>query len=386
MRVILYTGKGGVGKTTVAAATALRLAGDGRRVLAMSTDPAHSLGDSLRVRLGNEPTRVAENLDALEIDAMAENDKAWESLRTYLGRLVATGGTADLADQEMLLLPGLAELFSLLRVLDYAESDAYDVIVVDCAPTGETLSLLHYPERLNRLFATALPTKRAVLKAIGRPLEKLTKIPMPEDRMFDDVLALLDRLSRLSELVRNRQVLSLRIVTTPERIVVAEARRTYTWLAMYGYGVDAVVVNRIYPDAALHGYFEPWAATQAEGLRILEEGFAHLPLFRLELQPHEVLGVEVLRDIGAGLYGDRDPAEVFFAADPTRIVRVGDHVELRLYLPNADKRELDLRQDGTDVVVAFRNEQRRFGLPDSLVGREIESARYEGDHLVLALV
>ncbi|MDO5094803.1 MAG: ArsA family ATPase, partial [Propionibacteriaceae bacterium] len=245
MRVLLYTGKGGVGKTTVAAATALRLADTSRRTLVLSTDPAHSLGDALGQPLTNEPTQVAPCLEAAEIDTLAENDRAWENLRAYLGRLLMTGRAQDLATEEMLMLPGLGELFSLLRILEHAASGRYDAIVVDCAPTGETLSLLKYPERLQALFEAALPTKRALVRVLGRPFEKLTHVPMPEDRLFDDVMSLLDRLTQLADLLHDNDIATMRLVTTPERIVVAETRRAHTWLTMYGFVVDAVVCNRI---------------------------------------------------------------------------------------------------------------------------------------------
>lgn len=385
MRVILYTGKGGVGKTTIAAATALHLADRGRRVLIMSTDPAHSLGDALGLSLGNEPTPVAPRLDALEIDALAENDKAWANLREYLGRVLMRGQEMSLATEEMLLLPGLGDLFSLLRVLDHAASGRYDVLVVDCAPTGETMSLLKYPERLDQLFRTALPTKRALVKVLGRPFEKLTRIPMPEDRLFDDVLSLLDRLTRLGALLRDGDVTTLRLVTTPERVVVAETRRAHTWLTMYGFTVDAVVLNRIYPQAALGGYFAPWASTQDLGIRRVEESFAHLPIYRLSLQDQEIVGHGALRGLAEHIYGDSDPATVSFRGDYMRIERSGDAMRLHLSLPYADRSELDLRQDGCDLLLAHRNEHRRIALPDALAGRQVRRAQFTDGELVLTM-
>lgn len=385
MRIILYTGKGGVGKTTVAAATAVRLARSGRRVLAMSTDPAHSLGDSLAVGLGNEPTRIEENLDALEIDALAEHDRVAGALLDYLGRVLGHGGELDLAAEEVLMLPGLDELLSLLRILDFAESGAYDVLVVDCAPTGETLSLLHYPERLGEVFAAVMPAKRAAVRVVGRPIQKLTGIPMPEDRLFDDITTLVDRLAALGALLRDGGRTTVRIVTTPERIVVAEARRAFTWLTMYGYEVDAVVINRIYPAAALSGYFAPWAQPQAAGVAVVEESFAHLPVIRLELQDSEVVGLESLGRVADLLYPGLDPAEVWYRGEFSRLVRTEGELQLRLRLPEAEKAQLDLRQEGADLIVAYRNEQRRIALPDSAAGREVTAARYEQGELVLTL-
>lgn len=383
MRILLYTGKGGVGKTTVAAATAVALARSGRRTLVLSTDPAHSLGDSLAVPLGNAATPVEPNLDAVEVDPLADSDRAWTALRSYLSRLLQRAGSDSLASEEMLLLPGLAELFALLRILDVAEAGAHDVLVVDCAPTGETLSLLHYPERLQRLFEKALPTKRVLVRTLGRPIEKLTSLPMPEDRLFDDVLSLTERLTRLGDLLRDGHTSSLRLVTTPERIPVQETRRTLTWLSMYGYSVDAVVLNRVYPDAALAGYFAPWVEHQRAGVAAIEESFAHVPVFRLGLQPAEVVGLDRLADAAAHLYPEADPAAVHYVGEFQRVVQAGNETQLRVRLPEADKGQLDLRQDGADVLLGYRTEQRRLSLPDSLAGRDVVRARYDAGELVL---
>lgn len=385
MRVILLTGKGGVGKTTVAVATALHLADRGNRVLVMSTDPAHSLGDALDASLTGTPTAVAPRLDALEIDAMAENDRAWANLRTYLGRLLMRGDQLSLATKEALLLPGLGELFSLLCLLDHASSGRYDILVVDCAPTGETMSLLKYPERLDQLFRTALPTKRALVRVLGKPFEKLTRIPMPEDRLFDDALTLTDRLRRLGELLHDGEVATLRLVTTPEHVVVEEVRRAHTWLTMYGFVVDGVVVNRIHPESVLSGYFAPWAASQAAGIRRIEESFAHLPIHRLQLQAQEVAGLGALRSLGRELYGDDDPSLIQHRGEHMRVTRSGDVLQLHLSLPHAQRSELDLRQDGTDLLLSHRDQHRRIALPDSLTGRQVTSATFHDDELVLTL-
>lgn len=385
MRVLLHTGKGGVGKTTVAAATAVDQARRGRRTLVMSTDPAHSLGDSLGVRLGNDPVTVAPHLDAVEIDALAENDLAWGALREYFGRLLTHAAGASLLTDEMLILPGLTELFSLLRILQVADAGDCDTLVVDCAPTGETLSLLHYPERLGRLIELALPTKRAVVKVLGKPIEKLTSVPMPPDRLFDDLLTLTSRLRRLGEILRDDAVTTIRLVTTPERIVVAEARRNLTWLTMYGYTVDGIIVNRVYPREALEGYFAPWVEQQATGVALVESAFAHVPIFRLGLQPHEVVGLDALGAVATELYPDADPGEAFYHGEFYTLVRTAAGVELRLALPGAAKEQLDLCQQDRDVVLNYRGEQRRIALPDSLAGKDVTRARYEQDALVLTM-
>ncbi|MDO5083346.1 ArsA family ATPase [Arachnia propionica] len=385
MRIILFTGKGGVGKTTVAVATALHLADLGHRVLTMSTDPAHSLGDALSTPLTGTPSVVAPGLEAMEIDALAENDKAWAGLRTYLGRLLTRGGEVSLATEEALLLPGLGELFALLRILDHASSDQHDVLVVDCAPTGETMSLLKYPERLDQLIKTALPTKRALVRLLGRPFERLTRIPMPEDRLFDDLLNLTGRLKQLGELLHDGRSTTLRLVTTPEHVVVEETRRAHTWLTMYGFLVDGVVLNRIHPEAALSGYFARWAEHQAAGVQRVAESFGHLPIHRLPLQEREVVGMAALRSLARQLYGDDDPSVVQHRGEHMRVTRSDGVLRLHLSLPHAVRDELELQQDGGDLLLSHRGQHRRIALPDSLTGREVVAARFDGGELVLTM-
>ena len=207
---------------------------------------------------------------------------------------------------------------------------------------------------------------------------------MPEDRLFDDLLTLLDRLTRLGELLRDKDT-TVRLVTTPERIVVAEVRRAYTWLSLYGFVVDQVVVNRIYPEAALAGDFAAWAPIQAAGLETVSQSFGHLPVHRLELQDHEIAGLTGLRELSRELYGDGDPAVVGYQGDRLRLTRHGDEVCLHLWLPGAQKSQLDLQHEGNDLIVAYRNQRRRIALPDSVLGRQVSSAQYRDDELVVSM-
>ncbi|MDD3339646.1 MAG: ArsA family ATPase [Lachnospiraceae bacterium] len=306
MRIILYTGKGGVGKTTVAASAACRLAKEGKRVLIMSTDQAHSLGDSLEVKLGNEPTYVMDGLDALEIDTVKETEKAWGKLRSYLMLLMTSREGESLETEELLAFPGFDELFSLLKIRDIYEADGYDVLIVDCAPTGETLSLLKFPEMLGDLINKALPVKRKAIKVVGPAVEKMTKIPMPKDDVFDEVVWLTEKLEKLKDLMTNPKVVSIRIVTTPERVVILEAKRNYEYLKRYHYQVDAVVVNKIYPVQAMEGYFGKWMQMQEAALTDLNGTFQEqekIPILTLELQPQELCGKQLLLEAAENLYG-----------------------------------------------------------------------------------
>ena len=317
MGIILYTGKGGVGKTCVAAATALHLAQQGRRVLVVSTDAAHSLGDALAMPLNGEATLVTRNLWALEIDPILAGEAAWGALRDYLRQLMTSHAQAGIEAEELLIFPGLEELFALLSILAIEESNAYDVLIVDCAPTGETLSLLKYPEQFGAFIKSVLPFKRAALK-VGRPvIEGVMKIPLPQDQLFDQASALIDQLEKLRCLLTNKDRVSLRIVTTAERIVVKEAKRAFSWLQLYGYHVDAVVVNRLYPKEALTGYFYRWTELQRASLEDINAAFSGVALLHLMLRKGELCGLESLYEAAQELYEYINPEEVLAAHTET---------------------------------------------------------------------
>ncbi|MDK2808077.1 MAG: arsenite/tail-anchored protein-transporting ATPase [Clostridiales bacterium] len=383
MRIILYTGKGGVGKTTIAAATACKIAKEGKRVLVMSTDAAHSLGDSFGVTLGKEATRVKENLYAMELDTVYESEKAWGNLKAYMKETLTSNAKDGIEVEELLVFPGLEELFSMFSVQSIYESGAFDVLVVDCAPTGETLSFLKYPERLSTLMEKALPIKRKGAKLAGPAVEKLMKIPMPKDNVFDDLEYLMDRMQRLKRLLNDKEVVSLRIVTTPEKIVIAESKRNYTCLSLYDYNVDAIIVNRVYPKEAMEGYFHEWAFQQEESLRQIKESFYSIPVFTLALQNKEVCELSFLENIGEMLYEERDPYQVFCKEEIFLLRRVNEGLCLSIYFPLANKEELSLSQEGEEIVLGVRNEYRRILLPKEVVGLSIIRAKQEEGRLNL---
>ncbi|MCR5252005.1 MAG: ArsA family ATPase [Lachnospiraceae bacterium] len=380
MRIIIYTGKGGVGKTSMAAATAYRIAGSGKKVLIMSTDMAHSLGDSFDCPIGREPTVITDNLDAVEIDTVYESEQSWGNLKGYFKKILSfKGGGDDITTEELLVFPGLEELFSMFKILHFYESGLYDTIIVDCAPTGETLSLLKYPERFSEMINRVLPVKRAGVRTLGPVVEKVMKVPMPEDNVFEDIEYLMDRMKRLQELLLNKDIVSLRVVTTPERIVINEAKRNFTCLYLYHYNVDAIIVNHIYPEQAMEGYFSKWVKMQEEALAEIAESFSEVPRFYVELQPVELRTKEVLKEMGDKIYGDSDPNEVLFKKEIYNYDKETDC--LKVYLPHAHKKELDLRQDRDELVLSVRNEHRKFPMPPGTAGRPITGARFENGYL-----
>lgn len=379
MRIIIYTGKGGVGKTSMAAATACRIAEEGKKVLIMSTDQAHSLGDSYEIELGKEPMKIADNLDGLEIDTVYESEKCWGNLKEYFKRLLTMKSEDGIEMEELLVFPGLEELFSMFKILEIYEEGYYDTLIVDCAPTGETLALLKYPEKLSNLLEKVLPVKKKGVKLVGPAVEKTVKIPMPSEEVFDDIEYLMDKMEKLQNLMLNKEVVSLRVVTTPEQIVLKEAKRNVTCLYLYNYNVDAVIVNRIYPSRAMEGYFNKWIEMQEKSLCDIKESFREIPCFYVELQNKELCGISALKEVGMYIFGESNPNDILFKEE----IYLIDSKEkiLHIYLPFADKTELSLEQIEDELVIRIKNEVRRFIIPKVFWKEEIKGAKFEKGYL-----
>lgn len=379
MRVIIYTGKGGVGKTSMAAATACKIAKNGKKVLVMSTDQAHSLGDAFDMKIDKEPMKIAENLYAMEIDTVYESEKSWGNLKDYFKQLLTMKGGSGIEVEELLVFPGLEELFSMFKILEVYESGKYDTIIVDCAPTGETLALLKYPERLSGMINKVLPIKRAGVKTVGPAVERVMKIPMPKDNVFDDIEYLMDKMQRLQNLLLNKEVVSLRVVTTPEKIVINEAKRNFTCLYLYHYNVDAIIVNHIYPAKAMEGYFNKWIKLQEEALQDIKESFSEVPRFYVELQQQELRTLDVLEKVGDTIYKETNPDDVLFKKE---IYSIDNEKNcLKIYLPFADKGELRLEQDKNELIVGVKNESRKFPIPSEFTKKDIVGAKFEEGYL-----
>lgn len=381
MRIILYTGKGGVGKTSMAAATAAHLAAKGKKVLVMSTDQAHSLSDSFNKKLGKEPLLIAENLYAMEIDSVYESEKNWGNLKGYMRELLTIQSQSSIEVEELLVFPGLEELFSMFKILDFYEKQEYDVLIVDCAPTGETLSLLKYPEKLSGFMNKMLPIKRAGVRVAGPLVEKLVKIPMPEDNVFDDLESVLSRMERLQNLMLNKEIVSLRIVTTPEKIVIQEAKRNFTCLHLFHYNVDAILINRIYPEQAMEGYFNKWMIRQEESLNEIKESFSEVPKFYIELQKEELRTLPILQKTGNEVFKNTEAEDVLFSREIYRLEQEKGEITLHIFLPFAQKEELNLVQDKNDLIISVKNESRRFPVPLAVNGKDIAGAGFEDGYL-----
>lgn len=377
MRIVLYTGKGGVGKTSVAAATAVKVAGEGKKVLIISTDQAHSLGDSFGIPLTNEPMEVAKNLWALEIDSIVEGERAWGNMKEYMKQFLTAKAEGGIETEELLVFPGLEELFSLFRITEIYEQNQYDLLIVDCAPTGETLSLLKFPEVFGNFIRNALPMKKKANKIAGPMVEKMIKIPMPKESVFDDVEALDNKLEKLQTIMMDKSITSIRIVTTPERIVIKEAKRNFTCLHLFNYNVDAIIVNKVYPRKALDGYFSKWISLQEEGLKDIKESFGQIPVFTLGLLNSELKSLDTLVKVSELIYGKSNPIEVLFQDRIFEVKEEQGQYVLTLNLPFATKEQFELSQKGDELLLQINNERRCFTLPDVIKGKEVESASYE---------
>ncbi|MBX3287554.1 MAG: ArsA family ATPase [Actinobacteria bacterium] len=374
MRILLFTGKGGVGKTTTAAATALRCADAGLRTIVLSTDPAHSLADAFDVELGDHPVSVVPGLWGQQLDTQARMEDTWGEIQAWLLEVFEWAGVAAIEAEELSVVPGLDEVFSLSDIKGYADSGEWDVVVVDCAPTAETLRLLSLPEILRWYMDRVFPMSRKVNRVVSPLLGRVAGLPVPGDDVFGSASRFYDRLDGVRELLCDTERTSVRLVVNPERLVVAEARRTYTYLSLFGYRVDAVVANRLLPEAVTDPWFAEWRARHAEHLASIEEGFAPLPILRAELAAHEVVGVEALRAFGTGLYDEVDPAAVLHPGEPMAVTRKGAGYELVLELPFADKDDLELGRRDDELLIRVGSHRRALLLPDSLRRRPVGAA------------
>lgn len=367
MRVLLFTGKGGVGKTTSAAATAALAAANGLRTLVLSTDPAHSLGDALAVKLGGEPTEIAPLLFGQQVDAQQRFEESWTEISGYLSKLLDASGVDPLEAEEMAVLPGAEEILALLEVRSQATSGNFDLVVVDCAPTAETLRLLALPEALSWYMERVFPMERRLVRVMRPVLTRVSGgMPMPKDNVFSAIERLHDDLREVRALLIDANTTAVRLVLTPEAVVVAEARRTLTSLSLYGYRVDAVIANRLMPTGGDDPWRQSWVAAQAVQMERVDESFAPLPIFIGPYQPSEPVGIEALLEHAKTLYAGTDPNAVPTAREPMSVERAGTGYDLRLALPLADPDGVDLRRRGDDLVVTVGSQRRVLSLPSAL--------------------
>ncbi len=378
MRIVLFTGKGGVGKTTAAAATALRLGERGMKTLLLSTDTAHSLADALDIPLSGEPTEVIPSLWAVQLDTQSRFEAAWRDVQAYLVDMLAKSGVDPITADELTVLPGVEEVLALLAVRELAAGGDWDVLVVDCAPTAETLRLLALPEALSWYLQKVFPAQRRLARGIRPFAAMLGRADvLPPDNVFDALLRLNDDLAAVRQLLGDPEVTTVRLVLTPEAVVTAEARRTFTALALYGYCVDMIVANRVF-EAGNDAWRAGWAQAQQRQLAAIRESFAGLPVREIPYASAEPIGTAVLRELAAALYGDDDPAAVGPARDLLRVAQDGSEFVLHLALPLAEKAAVDVARAGDDLVLTVGGHRRVLTLPSVLRRCTVASGDFDG--------
>ena len=381
MRIILYTGKGGVGKTSIAAATAVESADQGMRTLVISTDPAHSLGDSFDMKLSNEPVEVRKNLWAQEIDAIHEVEEGWGKVQKYLTELFTAKAVKDITTQELTVFPGMEDLLSLLKILKYYKEKFYDVIIIDCAPTGETLALLSFPEMLRWWMEKLFPLKKKAIKVAGPVAESLLKIPMPSGQVLDEIDNMYYQLDEMKKVFSDRSVTSIRIVVNPEKMVIKEVQRSFTYLNIYDFNVDAIVVNRVIPESVKDDYFKGWKDIQKKYKEEIIESFAPIPIYYAPMFENEVVGIKMLKRMGEEIFNGDDPIEIKYNGRTQKVDKDGEEYILSIAMPFMDKKDLLLNQKGDQLIIKAGNIKRNITLPRTLLNFSIKRAKFEDESL-----
>jgi len=381
VRVVLFTGKGGVGKTSVAAATAVRCAAAGYRTVVMSTDPAHSLGDSFDIELGSEATQVGKNLLAHEVSSLHEMQRHWAKLHEYAVEVFSTQGLDEVLADEVANPPGMDEVASLMWIKHYAQRAEHDVLIVDCAPTGETLQLLTFPDAAKWWLDKIYPWSRRAMRVARPVLQPMMNMPLPSDEVYASLKDLLLDLDGMRKVLTDPEITTVRIVLNLEKMVVKEAKRAYTYLSLFGYVTDAVIVNRLLPRDLHDELFQKWQRIHHRYQAEVEQSFSGIPIFNVPLFDREVVGEKMLARMAQAIYGDEDPSRRFATSNPQRIDKEGSDYVLALKVPFVDKSAVDLSRHNGDLYVTVGNYRREITLPRVLERRETAGASIEDGEL-----
>lgn len=383
MRIILFTGKGGVGKTTIAAATGLKTAQEGHKTLIISTDPAHSLSDSFNVQLGPEPTKISENLYGQELDVYYSMRKYWGNLRELMVTLFRWQGLDSVLAEELSAIPGMEEGAAFMWIEKYYSEKQFDTIVIDSAPTGETLTLLTLPQVTQWWVTKTFPFQKFAIKTIGAGIRKTTGVPL--DKGYEELEFIFKKLENIQKVFANPEITSIRIVTNPEKMVINESKRAYTYLQLYGYNIDAVIINRILPQTTQSDFFHLYAEKQNEYITEIEESFAPIPIFKLQHQGKEIFGTELLQNIAAEVYKNNDPDTIFFKENTYKISHTKGKYEIQLKLPHLNSLAYKLNKFGDEIVIDLGNRRKNFYLPRFTHFMVLKNHSYKNPYLYITL-
>jgi len=391
MRIILYTGKGGVGKTSISAATGMELARLGYRTLVMSIDPAHSLSDAfdLEKRLmdheAGKLVNISKNLWIQEVDVQEEISRHWDSVYAYVSGLLNVSGLEQTLAEELAIFPGMEEVSSLLYVNQYVREKQFDVMLLDCAPTGESLRFVSIPTTLEWYMSKLFKIERRVMKMVRPMLGSVAGVPLPQEEYFQNLESLHRKLAGIDQLLADPKITTVRLVTNPEKVVLKETQRAFTYFCLFGLTIDAVIVNRILPDRVRDSFFSSWRDTQERWVQSIEEFFAPVPVWRVPLFEDEVLGIDRLRKLGTALYGDMDPSKRFYSEAPYRFRKVDGRYELHLKLPFVSSDDIDLHKKQDELIIRIGGVKRHVSLPQRIAHCEPLSARVQEGELVVVL-
>ena len=392
MRILLFSGKGGVGKTSLAAATGLQLSKLGYRTLVMSVDPAHSLADAFDLETGlfdaktSDPLQIDDNLSIHEVNIQQEIKRHWSEISSYVISVLRTTGISDVEAEELAILPGMEELSAMMYVNQFRREERYQVIVLDCAPTAESLRFVSMPTTLDWYMKHIFPFHRGLLKAVRPLANRVSPVELPTDSYFANIASLFAKLDGIPELLEDARVTSVRLVTNPEKMVLRETQRAFVYFSLHGLTVDGIIVNRVLPEEVTDVYFLEWRASQAKVLAEIEAYFAPVQVKRVPLFTHEMLGRERLQELARSLYGEKDdPAVVTRTEAPYTFEKMDGYYAVRLRLPFAAKGEVGLFKKGDELVVEIGTLRRHIGLPTSMASLTPSRARLENKILTVEM-
>ena len=389
MRIVLFAGKGGVGKTSIAAASGVACAQEGLKTLIMSLDAAHSLVDSfdlnrtLMDKNKGKPIRVAKHLWMQEVDVQEEITKNWGEVHKYISSLLNISGIDEVLAEELAILPGMEEISSLLHINRYVAQKRYDVILLDCAPTGESIRFISIPTSLEWYMKKIFDVERKVVK-VARPITKrLYSVPLPEEEYFATIQRLFDRLEGIDGLLSDPNITTVRLITNPEKIILKETQRAYMYFSLYKMTVDAVVINRILPEAADHGYFARWKETQDRYIQKTEQLFSPIPILKVPMLSDQVVGMAELSKLAREIYGNLDPQQVLYADTPYSFRKVGEDYFLDIKIPFLTKKEVELSKRNEELIVRIGGFKRYVLLPRNIAARDPSGAKIEQGKVVI---